>query len=420
MIRSIVDLSRKLAAGRLSAAALTEAALAHPGLEPRADAARAEAALADQAAAAGLVMPRLAGVPLALGPALRLATGPVGPARTEAGSVARLRRAGAVIVGQVPAAPAASALGLETGLANPAAPECVPGGAASGAACAVATGAVAGALCADALGGVRLPAALAGLVGFRPTPGRWPLDGVSPQVQGFDGLGLIAHSTSCCAVLDDVLTGGAGQDVDSRPEGGLRLAVLEAPAVADPDEAVAAALQGALTRLSSRGVRLSPLAMPELAELDQALPMIAAGIAAAGGSEPLAAAAEALSAVELLRLQSRRITLQATVLNKFSVFDAVLLPTVPITAPPASGLASPTALAAVEARARRNAWLAGWLGLPALSIPCQMPGELPVGLTLFGLPGQERALLALGRGVETIIRGQGFAPAAPTARGGLR
>lgn len=403
----LVDLSRKLASGRLRAGALLQAAAEAPGLIARREAAEAEADLAERAAAAGLVMPRLSGVPLAVGSGFTLATGPVGPARDESPPVARLRRAGAVIIGKTWAGSGGwSLLGDASGLANPADSACLPGGSAAGAAVAVGSGAVPAAVCADALGGVRVPAAFCGLVGWRATPGRLGMAGLGPA--GSDSLGVIAGSVSCCAVLDDILSDGNGLDVDSRPEGGVRLGVLEG--LSDPAPEVSAALQGALTRLSSRGVRLSPLTLPGLAELEEDGPLFAAGILAADGDLPEALAA-GWSAVTWLRRAARREDLRAKVLDKARGYDAILMPTAPVTAPARQGLTAP-ALAAIEARMCRNAWAPAWLGLPAISLPCQPAGALPVGLTLMAPPGSDRGLLAIARGLEAIIRGQGFAPTA--------
>ena len=80
-------------------------------------------------------------------------------------------------------------------------------------------------------------------------------------------MGPFTTSVSCAAVLDSILSGGTGDDVISFSEGGLRIGVLDGYVTEHMDEKVGAAYERALTRLSQRGVRLTPVSIPQIAEL---------------------------------------------------------------------------------------------------------------------------------------------------------
>jgi aspartyl-tRNA(Asn)/glutamyl-tRNA(Gln) amidotransferase subunit A len=259
-------------------------------------------------------------------------------------------------------------------------------------------------------------------VGFKPTSTRVPKDGTVPLSTSLDCIGPFANSVSDCAVLDSILSGGAGQDVESFPEGGLRLAVLDGYVTEHLDGAVATAYEKMLTRLSGRGVRLMPLTIDELAELPKINGkggLVGAEAYAwhkpflesrAGFYDPWVrdrfSAGQSQTAEDYIRTVEARATMRALVARKTDAFDALILPTVQIVAPTLESLADPAKSAATNLLCLRNTAVGNFLDLPAISIPCHGEGALPVGAMLMGRTGGDRRLLSIARGLEGTIRGR--------------
>ncbi len=447
MIQNITDLSRKLDTGALKSADLVAEALdriAGPeGQEGRVflsvydAAARAQAEWLDTARAKGIPLPRHAGIPIAVkdlfdvkGEVTRAGSRVLDgqpPAEADAAIVLRLRRAGFVIVGKTNMTEFAySGLGMNAHFGTPRNPrdttaDRIPGGSSSGAGVAVAAGLVPAAIGTDTGGSCRIPAAFCGVVGFKPTSSRVPKEGTVPLSRTLDCIGPLATSVSCCAVLDSVLAGGEGEDVPSFPEGGLRLGVLEGYVTEHLDSGVGAAFQAMLTRLSRRGVRLTPLTIGELADL----PKINAkgglvGAEAHAWHAPLLetradfydpwvrerfSAGRSQTAEDYIRVIEARARLRALVAERQAPFDALLLPTVQIVAPTIESLADSAVSAPVNLLCLRNTAVGNFLDLPAISIPCHDEGALPVGAMLMGRTGDDRRLLSIARGLEGTIRG---------------
>ncbi|MCR8726494.1 amidase [Frigidibacter sp. ROC022] len=448
MIQNITDLARKIGRGKLTSTALVDEAferIAAPEgqgdlafLSLYRDQARAQAGACDKARADGLSLPPHAGVPLAIkdlfdvrGEVTRagsrvLDTQP--PATRDAEIVRRLRQAGFVIVGKNNMTEFAySGLGVNGHFGtprNPHDPEVarVPGGSTSGGAVAVAEGMVPAVIGTDTGGSCRIPAAFCGIVGFKPTSTRVPKAGCVPLSKSLDSIGPLATSVSDCAVLDSILSGGQGEDVESFPEGGLRIGVLEGYVTEHLDATVAEAFQNTLSRLSQRGVRLLPLDIRELGEL----PTINAkgglvGAEAYAWHKPLLEtraefydpwvysrfeAGKSQSAEEYIRVLEHRQRLRALVAERQAPFDALILPTVQIVAPTLEELETTEKSGPINLLCLRNTAVGNFLDLPAISIPCQAPGSLPVGAMLMGANGQDRRLLSIARGLEQTIRGQ--------------
>ncbi|MEO1198600.1 MAG: amidase [Pseudomonadota bacterium] len=446
-MQNLTDLARKLGRGGVTSRALVDQAFdridAPDGQGNLAftsvyrDKARAEADHIDRARGNNIDLPDHAGIPLAIkdlfdvaGEVTRAGSKvleDVPPADTDASIVTRLRRAGFVILGKTNMTEFAySGLGVNPHFGTPLNPHDpdvprIPGGSSSGAAVAIATGMAPAAIGSDTGGSCRIPAAFCGIVGFKPTSTRVPRDGAVPLSKTLDCIGPLATSVSCCAILDSVLAGGDGTDVESFPEGGLRLGVLEGYTTDDMDGTVAAAWQAALARLSSRGVRLSPLDLSELRELPK--------INAKGGlvgSEAYAwhrrflddradlydpwilarfAAGQSQSAADYIDVVEARARMRATVATKTEAFDALILPTVQIVAPKLSDLEDQDRSNALNLLCLRNTAVGNFLDLPAISIPCQPKDSLPVGLMLMGRTGEDRKLLQIARGLERLIRG---------------
>lgn len=444
---TIDQLSAELAAGRRSAVQLTEAALARaqdPAGEgarvfTRLDPARALAAAraSDQLRAAGIVRSPLEGIPVSIKDLFDVA-GQVTtagsavlrdapPAARSAPVVERLIAAGAVIVGRTNMTEFAfSGLGLNPHYGTPANPwqraeRRIPGGSSSGAAVSVSDGMAAVAIGSDTGGSVRIPSALCGLTGFKPTQRRVPTAGALPLSTSLDSIGPLGASVRCCALTDAVLAGQSLLPLPARPLRDARLALPDTLVFDDLEPAVAAAFERACARLQAGGARLQRIAVPEFAELGRlhARGTLAAAEAWAWHRQLLATRAAEydprvglrlqggaqMSAADYLDLQAARRRWIEQVEARLAPFDALLLPTVPLLAPRIDALqASDADYFAANARMLRNPTLISFLDGCALSLPCHVPGEAPVGLMLAAAGGQDRALLALGEAVEQALR----------------
>ena len=186
--------------------------------------------------------------------------------------VARLRAAGAVIVGSTNMSEFAfSGVGFNPHYGtpgNPADRKRVPGGSSSGAAVSVADRMAVAALGTDTGGSVRIPAAVCGIVGFKPTARRVPIDGVVPLSTSLDSIGPLANSVECCAIVDAVFAGEPIAVPAPVPLAGLRLAVPMHFVMDDLEPVVAAAFERALKALSGIGVKIEHIDLPELNELN--------------------------------------------------------------------------------------------------------------------------------------------------------
>ncbi|PHS08468.1 MAG: amidase [Blastopirellula sp.] len=448
MIQNIIDLSRKLESKKVTSESLVrdvfdqidapekQGDLAFLSLYR--ERALAEATLVDQAREKGLSLPKFAGIPIAVkdlfdvrGEVTRAGSRVLDhmePAVQDAEVVRNLRLAGFIVVGKNNMTEFAySGLGINDHFGTPLNPydkinDRVPGGSSSGAAVSVAEEMVPAAIGTDTGGSCRIPAAFCNVVGFKPSSNRVSKTGCVPLSKTLDCIGAFATSVSCCSVIDSVLSGGIGEDVESRPEGGLRLGVLEGYVTENLDETVASAYQEALTRLSHRGVRLTPITINELAELPN--------INSKGGfvgSEAYAwhkelletrgefydpwvrarfSAGESQTAADYILLGEHRSRIRAAVSEKHSLFDAFVLPTVQIVPPKLSDLEAPEASNPTNLLCLRNTAVGNFLDCPAISIPCQDANSLPVGLMLMGQTGDDRSLLSIARGLEQIIRGR--------------
>src|SRR5260370_40202533 len=153
------------------------------------------------------------------------------PAATrDAPTIARMRAAGFVPIGRTNMTEFAfSGLGINPHYGTPRNPYDrktgrIPGGSSSGSAVAVTDGMAMAALGSDTGGSCRIPAALCGLVGFKPTATRVPTDGTMPLSQTLDSIGPMAATVACCAVLDAVLAGGPPPRGGPCPGGGPGIA----------------------------------------------------------------------------------------------------------------------------------------------------------------------------------------------------
>src|SRR5258706_5447622 len=266
---TVEALRRELDAGRSSSRELVEQALARIAdpagegarafMKIHAESARADADHADRLRKAGVRRSAVDGLPISVkdlydiaGDVTRAGSKVLAgaPAAADAPAVASLRAAGAIIVGRSNMVGFAfGAVGTNPHYGTPKNPwdrkvGRVPGGSSSGAAVAQADGMCVMALGTDTRGSIRGPAALCGVVGFKPTARRVPKDGAFPLSFGLDSVGPLANSVACCAAYDAVLSG----EPDAWPEVPVQMLRLLLPlstALEDLDPQVSKAFERA-------------------------------------------------------------------------------------------------------------------------------------------------------------------------------
>ena len=432
--------------GRSSATRLVEDALGrieeHAGEGRRvftrvyAKSARAAAEASDLLRSAGLSRSPIDGLPISIKDLFDVAgettqAGSVvlreaAPADEDAIVISRLRSAGAVIVGRTNMTEFAySGLGINPHYGTPANPwdranARIPGGSSSGAAVSVSDGMAVAGIGSDTGGSIRIPAALCGLTGFKPTARRVPMVGVLPLATHLDSIGAIAPSVNCCALLDAILAGQAPAPIAPAALAGLRLLIPTTLVLDDLDQAVAAAFQKSLARLAAAGARLVETPVPAFSAL--------ASINAAGGfsaaeswawHRAIVARAAAdydprvlsriargrdFSAADFLDLLRARAAWIAGITPTLSAFDAIVMPTVPVIAPRIADLAaSDEAYTRANLLMLRNPSTINFLDGCALSLPCHDAGGAPVGLMIAGTALSDAKILAIGLAVESCL-----------------
>jgi aspartyl-tRNA(Asn)/glutamyl-tRNA(Gln) amidotransferase subunit A len=282
-------------------------------------------------------------------------------------------------------------------------------------------GMAAAAIGTDTGGSVRIPAALCGLTGFKPTAGRISLDGCLPLSQTLDSIGPLAPTVTCCALLDRVMRGVDASLPSALPIAGLRFAVPTTLALDELEPGVSRRFDAALRALSIAGAILTEIPFLELGEIAEASPHggILGAEAWANHRRTLAERGERvdprvrrrierganLSAADYIDLLRLRATLIARANAVTAPFDAVLMPTTACQAPKFDELiASDEVYLRMNALILRNTSTANFLERCALSIPVHDLGEGPIGLQLMGETGGDERLLRVGLAVEAALR----------------
>ena len=446
-MKSILTLAGELAARKITSQALVEDALtriavpsgegARVFLRTHRESALAQAEASDALRAHGIVPSPLAGIPVSVKDLFDVAgditragskvLADAAPAKADASVVRRLRQAGAIIVGRTNMVEFAfSGLGLNPHYGTPKNPwdratGRIPGGSSSGAAVSVSDGMAAMGLGSDTGGSVRIPAALCGLTGFKPTAARIPRDGTFPLSTTLDSIGPIASSVACCALVDSVLAGDAPHVPPALPLKGLRLGVVQDYVLDGLDSAVAAAFGNALARLSQAGASVTDVrfeALLRLPQINQKGGLVVAEayaihrelIARRGADYDPRVASRTLrgadvSAPDYIEVLTQRAAMIAASARLAAPYDALLMPTVVMVAPAIAPLEKDDQLyGKTNLAILRNPSVVNFLDGCALSIPCHQPGEGPVGLMVVGQSGEDRRLLAVGLAVESALR----------------
>ncbi|MFJ7263087.1 amidase [Streptomyces globosus] len=446
---SLADASEAIRTRRLSPVDLVESVLRRLELtQPRlnayaavtAERARADARTAAREIAAGRRRGPLHGIPMGLKDLIDVAGVPTSagsrvrsgrPARADSTVAARLSAAGAVLLGKTHTH--AFAYGLTTPQTrNAVDPGRIAGGSSGGSAVAVASGSATFALGTDTGGSIRVPAALNGVVGLKPTHGLVPRHGVTPLSWSLDHVGPITRTVRDAGLVLDALVGRGPRDpaptaappaTGGRPPAGSGLAGLRigVPRTyyfdrveADVESAVRQALDG----LRELGARLVDVDIPMARHVQAVQWGLMAPEAAACHERTLRTAPELyqddvrvlleagalVPAADYLRAQRARTLMRREWSRLFQEVDLVAAPTVPTTAVRAGQESvtwgDGTTEAVADAYVRLSA-PANITGFPALTVPVGRDScGLPVGMQLLGRPLGEDVLLRVGRAYE--------------------
>ncbi|MBL8510343.1 MAG: amidase [Betaproteobacteria bacterium] len=446
-MKPLITLARQLAAGDMTSVALTEQCLeriadqhgegARAFIHVYADAARAAAQASDTLRAHGLVPSPLAGIPISVkdlfdiqGDTTRAGSvilRDAAPAHVDAPAIARLRAAGAIVIGRTNMTEFAyGAHGMNSHYGTPRNPwdratGRIPGGSTSGGAVSVTDGMASATIGSDTGGSVRIPAALCGLAGFKPTQARVPLAGAFPLSATRDSIGPLGVSAACCIRLDAVMAHEEWPtSFEPPPLRGLRLGVPKTLVLDDLMPPVADAFARALTALSRQGAVIEEFDFQVLA--DEAAGSKKANFSSVEAyalhRDWLATRAEeydpyvykrlvnganmsAADYYDLIRLRQRLIVEANRVTARY---DALLAPTVPIIAPTIAEMeADEKVFFRINSLLLRNCAPFNVLDRPCWSLPCHRPGDAPVGLMVIGETMQDRRLQRLGLAIEAAL-----------------
>jgi aspartyl-tRNA(Asn)/glutamyl-tRNA(Gln) amidotransferase subunit A len=443
---TLASLANDLERGRTSARQLVEECLAKIA-DPKGEGQRAfihvdkEAALAaadamDRLRKANAAPSRFAGIPLSIkdlfdikGQVTRAGSRALEeeatPAEQDAPVVARLRREGFIVIGRTNMTEFAfSGIGINPHYGTPKgawnrSEGHIPGGSSSGAAVSVVDGMAHGALGTDTGGSCRIPAAYNGIVGYKPTQRRIPLDGGVPLSFSLDSYGPLARSVGCCATLDAVLADESMVPLRPRPIKGMHLAVPTTVVLDDLDDEVARTFERALETLSRQGADIERIEMPEFHDIG--VMNTKGGFAAAESYawhrylltsrgdvyDPRVSVrilrGESISAADYIDMLEARRSLISRVNARLEPYHALIMPTTANTPPRIADLADDKAFTLANLRSLRNCSLINMIDGCAISLPAHREGEVPVGVMLASSGGSDRCIFELAAAMETVI-----------------
>jgi aspartyl-tRNA(Asn)/glutamyl-tRNA(Gln) amidotransferase subunit A len=447
--RPLAAIARDLRDCRLTSEQLVEEALdriadpagegARTFLTVYSEGARAMARAVDALRREGMTISPLAGIPISIKEAFDVAGSSMhfgskvyagGPKATrDAAVIRRIRSAGMVIVGRTNLPEFAySTAGLNPHYGTPLNPYDratgrIPGGSSSGAVVSVTDGMASVALASDTGGSIRVPAALCGVTGFKPTARRVPLQGAGSLAKLLDSAGPIGHTVTCCAMLDAVLRDEdcAWDSADAPQVGRLRFGVLSNYVTDDMEPVVAEAYERAIARLRDAGAVLVDVTFPEVAKVVHAnakggmqaaesfarhrhlLPHRAAEFDPRMLSRVIRG--EAMTAVDYLDTLRERAEVVEAFNRLMRNFDALLLPTAPIVAPPLADFEGDDEFFhRTQMKLLKSAGLINFVDGCAITLPIHAPGDAPVGLSLAAAGGSDEALLRLAFAVEMLLQ----------------
>jgi aspartyl-tRNA(Asn)/glutamyl-tRNA(Gln) amidotransferase subunit A len=438
------EAARLVARRRVSPVELVDAVLARiERLDPSlnafltvtAESARKAARRAERRLSRAGALPPLLGVPISVKDLILTREAPTTagsrlfgkgiPAGTDAAIVARLRRAGAILVGKTnlhEVAFGVTTVNEHFGPArNPWDRSRVAGGSSGGSAVAVAAGMGAGSVGTDTRGSIRIPAACCGIVGLKPTFGLLPTDGVIPLAPTLDHVGPMTRSVEDAALMLGAMRGSRARTAeylaaaDRKPR---RLRVGVAPYYLRGAEAeVGAAVEAAITTLAKLGCPIVEVKLPELDRALEASRVIVLAEALAFHEQWLRSRPRSygpqvrsrmlggrkLTAVDYVHATEQRVLLEAAFHDAFQHVDVLVgavLPTLPVkigaTSVRVGGVETPLSEAYCRFNAPQNV-----VGLPAMALPVgRSRSGLPIGAQVIAAWGDEAALVGVGRTIE--------------------
>ena len=345
------------------------------------------------------------------------------PAASDAPAVRRLRAGGAIIVAKTNMTEFAySGIGANPHFGtpgNPADRKRVPGGSSSGAAVAAADGMCEISIGTDTGGSCRIPGALCGIVGYKPSRQRIPTDGAFPLSYSIDSIGPIARSVEACAKADAVMASEAYVALEPMPLAGLRIGIAQGAPLENLDETVGKRFPDAIERLKRAGARLSDETLSLLADMTQ--------VNSKGGVQPAEAfavhrellsrsadkidpnvrarleRARNISAADYIDMVRDRARLVGLMDARLADLDVLAWPTTPIVAPTMQEVAAADDFARKNAMLLRNTVIANFFDLCAISIPMPRESGLPTGLMLVARNGHDQRLFRIAAAVERLL-----------------
>jgi len=345
------------------------------------------------------------------------------PAAADAPAVRRLRAGGAVIVAKTNMTEFAySGIGANPHFGtpgNPADRKRVPGGSSSGAVVAAADGMCEISIGSDTGGSTRIPAAICGLVGFKPSRQRITIEGAFPLSQSIDSIGPIARAVTDCFKADAVMAGDDYAPLEPAPLAGLRVGIAQGAPIEKLDDTVAKRFPQAIDRLEKAGVRLSNEKLPLLDEV--------ARVNSRGGVQPAEAYAlhrdrlqrradaidpnvrarlersSGITAADFIWMVNERAALIRAMDARLADIDVLTMPTTPIVAPTLDEVAVQDEFFRKNAMLLRNTSIWNFFNCCAISLPLPREGGLPVGLMLVVRNGQDHRLFRIAAAVERLL-----------------
>jgi aspartyl-tRNA(Asn)/glutamyl-tRNA(Gln) amidotransferase subunit A len=338
--------------------------------------------------------------------------------------VKRLRQAGAVIVAKTNMSEFAfSGVGVNPHFGTPGNPfdrARVPGGSTSGGAVAVADGMCEIAIGTDTGGSTRIPAALCGLVGWKPSKQRVPTEGAFPLSFTLDSIGPMAKSVAECALADAVMAGEPAPTPAPVSLSGLRFGIWQGMPFDGVDATVSAAWSAAVARLGQAGVRFTDEKISLVEDMMQ--------VNTKGGFAPTEAYAihrerlkrdgagvdpfirvriergGTVPAYDYIEMAQMRQRLVQAMDARMTELDALVLPTTPIVAPEIAEVAESEGFGRKNAMLLRNTNPVNFFDLCAISLPLPRQNGLSAGLMLVGRNGQDRRLFDIAAVVEKVLK----------------
>jgi len=345
------------------------------------------------------------------------------PATADAPVVRRLRAGGAVVVAKTNMSEFAyTGIGANPHFGtpgNPADRKRVPGGSSSGAAVAAADGMCEIAIGTDTGGSCRIPGALCGIVGYKPSRQRIPTTGAFPLSYSIDSIGPIARSVEACARADAVMANETYVPLEPVSLNGLRIGVAVGYPIENLDETVDLKFSDAVARLNKAGAHISEEKLSLLDDMAQ--------VNSKGGVQPAEAfsihrdllsrradaidpnvqvrleRARTVSAADYIDMVRERARLIRSMDDRIADVDVLAWPTTPMVAPTMQEVAAPDEFARKNAMLLRNTVIVNFFDLCAISVPIPRGSGLPAGFMLVARNGQDQRLFRIAAAIERLF-----------------